>query len=171
MRTTLRFIVTLFAFLLLTAAVPSPWAIDELVGNKAPDFTIKDITGRILSLSSLRGKTVLVSFWATWCPPCRNEMPSLNRLYKSYKDHGFVVLAVSTDRNTSAVKNFLSQYPVDFPVFMDADMQTSRQYRVFSMPTAFLVDRSGVIIKRYLGEEDWDSPETRSEIIKVLSAR
>ncbi|HXX53575.1 MAG TPA: TlpA disulfide reductase family protein [Thermodesulfovibrionales bacterium] len=171
MRIAVKIIVTLLTFLFLTAEVPSPWAIEELVGNKAPDFTLKDIAGRSLSLSALKGKTVLVSFWATWCPPCRNEMPSLNRLYKAYKDRGLIVLAVSTDRNPSTVKNFLSEFPADFPVFMDVDMQTSRQYRVFSMPTAFLVDRNGVIVKRYLGEEDWDSPGMRSEIIKVLNAK
>ncbi len=171
MRIAMRYVAILLTFLFLTAEVPSPWGIDELVGKKAPDFTLTDITGRSLSLSSLKGKTVLVNFWATWCPPCRNEMPSLNRLFKAYKDQGLIVLAVSTDRSPSTVKDFLSRYPADFQVFMDADMQTSRRYRVFSMPTGFLLDKNGVIIKRYLGEEDWDSPEIRSEIIKTLKAR
>ncbi|HXX58175.1 MAG TPA: TlpA disulfide reductase family protein [Thermodesulfovibrionales bacterium] len=171
MRTVVRCVVILLTFLFLTAEVPSPWGMDELIGKQAPDFTLKDITGRSLSLSSLKGKAVLVNFWATWCPPCRDEMPSLNRLFKAYKDQGLIVLAVSTDRSESTVKDFLSRYPADFQVFMDADMQTSRRYRVFSMPTAFLLDRNGVIIKRYLGEEDWDSAEIRSEIGKALKAK
>ncbi|HWR59184.1 MAG TPA: TlpA disulfide reductase family protein, partial [Thermodesulfovibrionales bacterium] len=80
----MRIILIILTFLFLTAAAPSPWDADEMVGKKAPDFQLKDITGRTVSLSSFKNKTVLVNFWATWCPPCRAEMPSLNKLYKDY---------------------------------------------------------------------------------------
>jgi len=160
----------LLAFLCLTAETPSPWAIDELVGKKAPEFILKDINGRPFSLSSLKGKAVLVNFWATWCPPCRSEMPSLNKLYKEYGSGELVVLAVSTDRTSSGVKDFLSKHPVDFAVLMDSDSKVSRQFKVFSLPTTFLLDKSGVVRQRFLGEEEWDSPAMREKITTLLNS-
>jgi peroxiredoxin len=165
---TMRYILVALTFVFLTAGTSSAWGIDELVGKKAPLFTLKDIHGRSVSLSSLNGKVVLINFWATWCPPCRDEMPSLNELYKRYKNQGLIVLAISTDRSDSGVIDFLSKHPVDFGVISDPDAKTSRQYKVFSLPTTFLLDKNGVVVKRYLGEEEWDSPETRNEIKKAL---
>ncbi|MGD0884490.1 MAG: TlpA disulfide reductase family protein [Thermodesulfovibrionales bacterium] len=165
---TVRYVLIVLIFVFITAETPSPWGIDELVGKKAPPFTLNDIQGRSVSLSSLQGKVVLITFWATWCPPCREEMPSLNELYKKYRNQGLIVLAVSTDRSVSGIKDFLSKHPVDFEILLGPDTQTSRQFRVFSLPTSFLLDKSGVVMKRYLGEEQWDSPEIRNEIKKAL---
>jgi len=148
---------------------PTPWEIDDIVGKKAPDFTLKDIDGRDVSLSSLRGRVVLINFWATWCPPCRSEMPSLNSLYKEYRGKGLVVLAISTDRRMSDVKDYVSKNTFEFQILLDPDMRVSRSYKVFSIPTTFLIERNGVIIKRFLGEEDWGSPRIRNEIKKALS--
>jgi peroxiredoxin len=164
----MRIILVLLTFLFLTAGAPSPWEADRLIGTKAPDFQLKDMAARTVSLSSFKGKVVLVSFWATWCPPCRAEMPALNKLYKGYRDKGLVVVAVSTDRKVEYVKDYLGKYPVDFPVLMDSDVKVSRQYGVFSMPTSFLLDKNGIIIKRYLGEEDWNSTEIKSVIKAAL---
>ncbi len=154
----------LFAVLLLNAGAPSPWDIDELTGKKAPEFSLKDTNDRTVSLSSLKGNVVLINFWATWCPPCRAEMPSLNRLHKDYMNKGLVVLAVSTDRSVSSVKDFLGRNPVDFPVVMDSGSRVARQFKVFSLPTSFLVDRNGIIVRKYLGEEEWDSEAIRNHI-------
>ncbi len=165
-----RYIILLLAFLLLVAAGPSPWEGDKLIGQKAPDFVLKDVTGKAVSLSAIKGKAVLVNFWATWCPPCRAEMPTLNRLYKEYRNKGLAVVAVSTDRKLEYVTDFLEKHPVDFPVLMDSDSRTSRQFGVFSMPTSFLLDRNGFIIRRYLGEEDWTSPEIINAIKAALGA-
>jgi peroxiredoxin len=167
----MRLILVVVTFLFLTAEAPSPWGIDELIGKKAPDFVLKDMNGATISLSSLTGKVVLINFWATWCPPCRDEMPALNKLYNGYKNRGLVVLAVSTDRRESDVKKYLSRNSFDFPVLTDLDMKVSRQYKVFSMPTSFLLDKNGVIIKKYLGEEEWDSPEIRKEVMSALGIR
>ena len=168
---TVRIILILLTFLFLTAEAPSPWGIDELMGKRAPDFTLKDLNDRTVSLSSLKGNVVLINFWATWCPPCRDEMPSLNRLFKSLRNDGLAILAVSTDKRLSDVKGYVSGHPVDFHVLTDTELKTSRQYKVFSMPTSFLLDRKGVIVKRYLGEETWDSPEIMKEIRKALSSQ
>jgi peroxiredoxin len=158
----------LLTFLFLTAEAPSPWGIDELVGKKAPDFVLKDMNERPVSLSSLKGSVVLINFWATWCPPCRGEMPSLNKLYKEYGNKGLVVVAVSTDRSASSVRDFLGKHPVDFSVLMDSDSKVSRQFKVFSLPTTFLLDKNGTVLQRYLGEEEWDSDAIRSQIKTAL---
>ncbi len=165
-----RLILILLTFVLLVAAGPSPWDGDKLIGQKAPDFALKDVKGRAVSLSAIKAKAVLVSFWATWCPPCRAEMPALNRLYREYRDKGLEILAVSTDRKLEYVTDFLEKHPVDFPVLMDSDSRTSRQFGVFSMPTSFLLDRNGTVIKRYLGEEDWTSQEILNAIKSALGA-
>lgn len=161
----------LFAFLFLTAEAPSPWGIDELVGKKAPEFSLKDMNEKTVSLSSFKGNVVIVGFWATWCPPCRGEMPSLNKLYRELRNRGLVILAVSTDRSVPSVKDFLSKTPVDFPVLMDSDSKVSRQFKVFSLPTTFLLDKNGAIVQRYLGEEEWDSPKIREKITTLLNSQ
>jgi len=138
------------------------------VMSKAPDFTLKDIHGKALSLSSLRGKVVLINFWATWCPPCKAEMPSMNKIYHEMRAQGFEVIAVSTDNSLSTVKDFLARNRLDFPVLFDENKAVSRQYRVFSMPTTFLIDRNGMIVEKFYGEEDWTDPAVRKKIDKLL---
>ena len=136
--------------------------------SKAPDFTLKDIHGRALSLSSLKGKVVLINFWATWCPPCKAEMPSMNKLYHDLRAQGFEVIAISTDTSLSTIKDFLAENRLDFPVLFDEDKTVTRQYHVFSMPTTFLVDRNGMIVEKFYGEEDWSDPAVRKKIEKLL---
>ncbi|MCL4477046.1 MAG: TlpA family protein disulfide reductase [Nitrospirae bacterium] len=167
----MRYFLIVLSFLFLTAEAPSPWSIDELVGKKAPEFTLKDMNDKAVSLSSLKGNVVLISFWATWCPPCRDEMPSLNKLYREYRNRGLVVVAVSTDRSRSSVKDFLGKNPVGFPVLMDSDSKVARQFKVFSLPTTFLLDRNGAIVQKYLGEEEWDSAKIRDKITTLLGSQ
>lgn len=164
----MRYLLLCFAFLFLTAEAPSPWSIDELVGKKAPEVTLKDMNEKTVSLSSLKGNAVLINFWATWCPPCRDEMPSLNRLYREYRNKGLIVVAVSTDRSASPVKDFLGKNPVDFPVLMDSNSKAAKQFKVFSLPTTLLLDKKGAIVQKYLGEEEWDSANIRDKINAVL---
>lgn len=162
-------IVNLFCiYTLLSAAPPNPWDIEDLIGKKAPDFTLKDINNRPFNLSSLRGKVVILNFWATWCPPCRAEMPSLNNLYREYRNKGLEVVAISTDRSYTVIKDYISKNPSDITILIDTDNKVSRQFKVFSIPTTFLIDRNGIIIERYLGEENWTSPEIKKKIKETL---
>ncbi len=162
-------ILIILTFILLAAQKPiSPWEIDGLTGKKAPEFTLKDINGRNVSIASLRGKVVLINFWATWCPPCRAEMPSMNRLYREYKGKGLEILAISTDNSASKVKDYISQNSLAFQVLMDDNIKVARQYKVFSLPTTFLIDRNGIIVDRFLGEQDWISPEQKKRIEELL---
>ena len=146
---------------------PSPDA-GKNAYSKAPDFTLKDANGRSVSLSSQKGKVVLINFWATWCPPCKAEMPSMNKLYNEMKARGFEVIAVSTDNSLSAVKDFLSKNRLDFPILFDENKTVARQYHVFSMPTTFLIDRNGMIVDKFFGEEEWTDADIRKKIEKLL---
>ncbi len=153
----------------LSATPPSPWDGEGIIGKKAPDFTLKDLNNNVFNLSSLRGKVVVLNFWATWCPPCRAEMPSLNNLYRELRSKGLEVVAISTDRSASPVKDYLSKNPLDIKILVDEDSRVSRQFKVFSIPTTFLIDRNGLIVERFLGEEDWTSAEIKKKINNTLS--
>lgn len=155
-------------YTILFAAPPNPWEIEGLTGKKAPDFTLKDINNRPFNLSSLRGKVVILNFWATWCPPCRAEMPLLNNLYREFRNKGLEVVAISTDRSYTVIKDYMSKNPIDITILIDTDNKVSRQFKVFSIPTTFLIDRNGIIIERYLGEENWTSPEIKKKIKETL---
>ncbi len=151
------------------AQPPSPYAVEKLSGQKAPDFTLKDINGNPISMSSFKGKVILLNFWATWCPPCRAEIPSMNKLNDILKKKGLVILAVSTDRAVVDVKDFLKKTPVNFTVLVDYNLNVSRSlYKVFMMPTTFLIDKRGVIVEKYFGEQDWTHPEIVKEIEALL---
>jgi peroxiredoxin len=126
----------------LTAAAPlAPTA-------QAPDFTLRTLDGQKLRLGEQRGRVVLVNFWATWCGPCRQEMPHLNKLYEKYKSSGFVLLGVNVDDDTAQAAGVASKLGVTFPVLPDADKRVSRQYDLNAMPSTVLIDRDGRV--RYL---------------------
>ncbi len=161
-------IILLIMAMVASAAPPAPWEIDEIIGMSAPDFTLKSVSGEDTSLSSFRGKVVVLNFWATWCPPCVKEMPSLNKLYKNYKEQGIIVIAASTDNSIAKINKFLKRNPVDFIVVSDPDYRTSRDFKVFSLPTSFLIDKDGKIVKKYLGEIDWMDQSVVEEIKKLF---
>jgi len=151
-----------------TAGGMSPLNSNDIVNSKAPDFILKDMNGKTVSLSNFKGKVVLLNFFATWCPPCRAEMPSFNKLYSALQQRGLEVVAVSSDRSISDIKDFLEKHKVDFPVLFDADRAITKKYRVFSMPTTFLINKNGLIVEKFYGEYDWTEPETRGKIEKLL---
>lgn len=116
------------------------------VGAQAPDFTLTTLEGRTVQLSALRGQAVLVNFWATWCPPCRAEMPALEQVYRAYRDQGFVVLAVNaSDQDGGDVPAFVAAYGLTFPILLDQDGAVQRRYQVEAFPTSFFIDRRGVV--------------------------
>lgn len=114
----------------------------------APDFTLRTLDGQNMRLGEQRGRVVLVNFWATWCGPCRQEMPHLNKLYEKYKSSGFVLLGVNIDDDTRQVAGVAGKLGITFPVLPDADKRVSRQYDLSAMPSTVLIDRDGRV--RYL---------------------
>lgn len=142
------------------------------VGKLAPAFSLKDINGKKVSVSDLRGKVVLLNFWATTCGPCKTEMPSMSRLYTELRDRGFVVLAVTIDTSEKAVMSFVSAAGVSFPVLLDKDKDVYfDDYAVLGLPTTFLIDKNGIIAEKFVGERDWDSPSIKNKIISLLDRR
>ena len=128
------------------------------VDNMAPDFTLTNIRGEEVSLSQYRGKVVILNFWATWCPPCREEMPSMEALHQKYKDKGLVMLAVNVDENgAAAVKKFLQKTPYSFPILIDTKNVAQKSYGVFRFPESFIIDRNGVVVEKIIGGRDWMS--------------
>ncbi|MBD1379343.1 TlpA family protein disulfide reductase [Metabacillus arenae] len=129
-------------------------------GNKAPDFELSTLDGEKVKLSELKGKKVLINFWATWCPPCRAEMPEMQKIHKKYKDE-VVVLAVnftSSEKNKEVVKTFANKLDLTFPIVYDEEGVNST-YDIFSYPTTYLVDEEGFIQKKYTGAMSYETME------------
>jgi peroxiredoxin len=122
-------------------------------GFLAPDFSLETMDGETYALSALRGNMVIVNLWATWCLPCRAEMPAIQRVYEKYKDSGLVVLAVNSTSqdNAASVEAFLAEFGLTFPVVMDTDGKVSRLYRLTALPTTFFIGRDGIIRKVTIG--------------------
>jgi peroxiredoxin len=118
------------------------------VSSPAPDFTLRSVDGPNLRLNEQRGRVVMVNFWATWCGPCRQEMPHLNKLHDKYRDAGFVLLGVNIDDNARAATDLAAKLGLRFPVLLDTDKSVSRLYDLGSMPATVLIDREGRV--RYL---------------------
>jgi len=139
-----------------------PSATAVVAGNVAPDFQLEDTQGNRISLAKLRGKIVLVNFWATWCPPCIEEMPSMERLYEAMgDDKNFVMLAINTEKNgRSAVAQFLKKTPYTFPILYDDKGTTQENYGVYKFPETFIIGKDGKVIEKIIGPLNWSSPKT-----------
>lgn len=137
-------------------------------GDRAPNIGLEDLAGNDVDLQDLRGKVVLVDFWASWCEPCKEELPFLNRLYRSKRADGLVVIGVSVDRRLRNVRNFLRDTPVSFPVVHDADQDVADRYSPPTMPTSFLIDRRGVIRFIHRGFRDGDDEEITDHVNELL---
>ncbi len=135
----------------------------------APEFTVPGLTGGRIALRDLRGKAVFLNFWATWCPPCKQEMPSMERLYRRYKDRGFTVLAVSIDTADAAtVARFAKKLSLTFPIGLDPKMEVANRYTVRALPSSFLLDPHGIMVAVAMGPREWDGPAARAVIESLL---
>ena len=129
-------------------------------GSSAPDFTVKDLSGRDVRLSDLRGKVVLVNFWATWCPPCRGEIPSMMKLNSAMAGKPFQMLAISIDEGgKDAVQGFFRESGASLPALLDTDQKVSKLYGTTGVPETFVVDKKGVILKKVVGAMEWNDPQ------------
>jgi peroxiredoxin len=141
----------------------------ERAGFPAPDFTLRDLSGQAHRLADFRGKVVFLNIWATWCPPCRMEMPSMERLYRRLQGKDFVMLAVSEDEDGyRTVQPFVEQMGLTFPVLLDEKGIVPQRYGVTGYPETFVIDRDGEVIQHTIGPEDWQSEQVLDYFVRLL---
>ncbi len=136
------------------------------VGKEAPNFSLPDLGEKAVQLTDYRGKVVFLNFWATWCKPCQEEMPSMEQLYKTYQKEGLVILAVSIDRVTTKkdVPTFVKNMNLTFPVLIDSWGQTDKRYKLMGVPETYIIDQNGILREKVIGPRDW----TRADNLRIL---
>ena len=162
------------AFGLLAAVCTGSVASAELKpADSAPpsSFQLQDSNGRVHRLSDYRGKVVLVNFWATWCEPCRAEMPSIERLQKRLGEQSFAVLAINMDEPEARIAKFVSAMPLALPVLLDPGGKVTRAWKVRVLPASFVIDTDGRVRYSVIGDMDWSAPAVVERMAKLLPAR
>jgi len=162
----MRILLASILFTLAAAAAAQqlrPWT-----GGAAPPLALQDLEGRPHALGDYRGKVVLINFWATWCEPCRAEMPSINRLRAALAGQPFAVLAVNLAESEPRIRRFMEQVPLDFPVLLDRDSAAAKAWRTRVLPASFLVGPDGRIRYAVIGEYDWTQDGARKAIFSLL---
>ena len=139
-------------------------------GLEAPAFTLSSLPDDApVALADSRGKVVLLNFWATWCKPCEDEMPSMERLYRRVGRERFELLAISVDESRDLVAAFRERYRLTFPILLDPHKDVADAYQTYRFPESFLIDAEGRVVERYIGPRDWDSPEYAGRIGELVS--
>ena len=156
------------SLILLGKKVPPPL----VSGVAAPRFELPLLdAGHTLKLAQFRDRIVLLNFWATWCKPCEDEMPAMQRLYDKLRDEPFELLAISVDDDLEELRSFQKRLGVTFPILMDPSQAVTRQYQTTGFPESILVDRDGRVVERYIGPRDWDAEIYESRIRHLVGSR
>jgi peroxiredoxin len=147
-------VIGIVSFMLLynpTASSGDLSAVPAQVGFAAPKLTLEDLSGKTVSLSDYLGSVVLVNLWATWCPPCRDEMPALQIFYDQYKADGFVLIGINQEEKLEAVSPFVAEFGLTFPVWLDENYQAQRVFNTSSLPSSYVIDRAGTVRLMWVG--------------------
>jgi peroxiredoxin len=170
-----RFVPVLIAVGVLVAVVGFVWLRSAkyeplAVGKPAPDFVLTDLNNRKVRLSDFRGKVVFLNFWATWCKPCKDEMPSMEILHRKFAKDGLVVLAVSIDRITTVkdIQPFIKSLNLTFPVLVDSWGKTDMPYKRTGVPETFIIDQQGIIREIVIGPRDWTRLDSLTVLLELL---
>ncbi len=151
-----------------SSSVPDPVA----RGSVAPAFALPERPGPgELSLAELRGQVVLLNFWATWCEPCEREMPAMQRLHEKLGPEGLRLVAVSVDDSSDVVDRFRERFGISFEILWDPDQRVSDAYQAYKYPETLLIGRDGVVVERYVGPREWDSPLYEARIRRMLEGK
>jgi len=167
----MHYLKALIASLLIASAGCSKSPDNSLTRLKtnpiAPEFVLQDMNGKQHALSDYRGKTVVINFWASWCPPCIAEMPSLQRAAEQLKRHNIPVLGIGAGETHATVKRFLRSTPVSFPLLLDSKSVVMQAWSIPSLPTTIVINQKGEMMLLAVGEREWDSPEILQQIISL----
>lgn len=125
--------------------------VPEKIDFSAPELTLEDLSGNPVSLGDYRGSVVLVNLWATWCPPCREEMPTLQAFYEKYRSHGFVLIAINQEEPLETVSAFVEEFGLTFPVWLDLEYQAQREFNTIGLPSSYVIDRKGRVRLMWIG--------------------
>jgi peroxiredoxin len=166
-----------FQLLLLVCLAGMTWAIADtfeekvvMAGDKAPDFKIVSDTGRTVSRSDFGGRLLVLNFWATWCPPCIEELPSLDRFQRDLAGSGVVVLGVSVDENAKAYQDLLDKAKPSFLTARDPEARISAEYGTFKYPETYIINGEGKVVEKMIGPRTWTDPELVSRVKSLLGA-
>lgn len=138
------------------------------VGQPVPDFAVPSLDGTTVQLSDYRGHVVVVNFWATWCPPCVDEMPSLERLQKALGPKGLKILALSVDHSREDILQFKQEHALSLDILHDEGARVARSYQTFKYPETYIVDPSGILVAKVIGPRDWIAPRVIRELVELL---
>jgi len=137
------------------------------IGDRAPDFSVPALPSGSLHLKDYSGQVVILTFWATWCPPCVEETPSLEQFAERMRDHGVIVLSVSVDDNPKALQDFIQQYNITFPVGRDPDRSLAARFGTWQFPESYILDRHGLLAEKMANAADWDDPRIQSFVLDL----
>ncbi len=168
-RKLLSTLLLLGAFSLLSACGQDSVVTRLEIGNPAPDFTISDTKGKTWTLSQLRGQVVFVNIWATWCPPCVQEMPAMQDLFSTMPPDTFKMLAILYNDAPAMAENLAAKLNLTFPILIDPQNMAARAYGVTGVPETFIIDKQGILREKFIGPVDWASPEARQMIMKYIA--
>lgn len=155
-----------FLFLISACAPPPPKAV---VGQPAPDFTLLDTKGQTWTLSDLKGKVVFINFWATWCPPCIEEMPAMQKVHAFMPRDRFIMLTILNNDQPALADSFLARIGATFPVLIDPQNQTASQYGLTGVPETYIIDKQGVLREKFIGGVRWDAPEAMQMLVEYVA--
>ncbi|WP_226665383.1 redoxin domain-containing protein [Metabacillus litoralis] len=151
-------LVFLIGYAIYNTVIPTNAKVGVIEGNAAPNFELTTLAGDKMNLTDLKGKKVLVNFWATWCPPCRSEMPDMQKIYDEY--NGEVIIAAvnltSSESSVDTVENFVNDLNLTFPIFLDEKGKVNNEYEVLSYPTSYFIDEDGIIKTKFVGALSYD---------------
>jgi len=176
-RTASRLIIGLASIAILAVVFGLVWMQSSkyeplTVGKVAPDFYLPDLNDKELRLSDFRGKVVFLNFWATWCKPCREEMPSMEILFKNFEKDGLVILAISIDRVTTKkdIPPFVKALNLTFPILIDSWGQTDKRYKLMGVPETYIIDQQGILREKVMGPRDWTVLDNLQIVTQLLKA-
>jgi peroxiredoxin len=149
----------------LTGVMTQP---EVRAGDRAPEFSIVGENGKTFTRDDFGGKVLVLNFWATWCPPCVAEMPSLNEFHRQLQPDGVVVLAVSVDKNERAMREFVERYGLQFAIARDADAEMPAAFGTFRYPETYIIDSRGRVLEKLISEQDWADPQLIARVKRYL---